>query len=157
MMTGVAKVKNTKLLNDRPPPWPPSTASAVQMGRCHHSPSMTAPNTSSVEIWIKRAMLYLRAASNKHMLKNRGLQKGARIHNAPVHVRLRGVVYHSVKSTFRQNVVNDFRVGNITLHKTIARVVGHRRHVGRITGISQFVQIDDPPIRVLSQHQTNKI
>ncbi|MBA7573129.1 hypothetical protein ES708_14924 [subsurface metagenome] len=77
-----------------------------------------------------------------------GVDKGQGIKDGTVDVRLGGQVNNCIRAVFFKNPVNEFRVDNIALNKTIIRQVFQVCKVLQVAGVGQGIQVKDPVFRI---------
>jgi len=80
-----------------------------------------------------------------------GLDKIGRAVDGAVYMAFGGQVHNDVRLCVRQYAVHLFGIGDVRLHKLVARVVGHAGQRVQITGVGELVQVDDRVLAVIDQ------
>ena len=74
-----------------------------------------------------------------------------RVLNRTVHMALCSKIHDHVRLLFLKKAIYLFPVADVTFHETEIRVLHDRFQCGKVSGIGQFVEADDPVFRVLPQ------
>ena len=77
-----------------------------------------------------------------------GIQKNFRILNRAVHMAFRREVYYHIRMFLFEQTVHRLPVCDAVFYKTEIFLLHHGSQSGKITGIGQAVQTDNPVIRV---------
>ena len=86
-----------------------------------------------------------------------GLSKGERIFNTSVHMAFRCQVNNSINMILLEDFQHFIKVTDISLYKGIIRLILDIFQVSQITGISQFIQIDNMIFRIFIDEQTYNV
>ena len=100
----------------------------------------------------------LPAGVHQHLsAQNVGLQEYFGIFDGAVNVALRREVHHHIRVLFRKELANPFPVADVQLHEPKIGIFHHGSQGGQVPRVGQFVQANDPVIRVFAQHMENKV
>lgn len=86
-----------------------------------------------------------------------GLDKVSWALNAAINVRLGGKMDHSVNLLIGKQLLKQRLITDIGMHETVIGVILNILKVGRVTGVGQFVKVDDPCIGQPFENKTDKI
>ena len=86
-----------------------------------------------------------------------GLKENARIFNRTVNMRFCRKVDHNIRMFFLEQLIDCFAVADVCFHKAEIRVIHNRCQRGQVSCVGQFIQTDDPVIRILLQHVEHKV
>lgn len=77
-----------------------------------------------------------------------GLREGEGVFDASVHMAFGGKVDDAVHAVLRQQFPDGFEVADVRFYKSVVRAAFYILQVGKVTGISQLVQVDDAVLRI---------
>ena len=86
-----------------------------------------------------------------------GPGKGERITDAPVHMRLGGKMDDSVHIFGSHQGTHQGKVAYVRLHELVVRAALHIPEIGKIAGIGQLVDIDDPVVGIFAYKKPDDV
>ena len=114
---------------------------------------------AAVAVWIpaRRSPMPPGRLQQCESTQHIGPGEGERVGNRPVHMRLGSQMYDAVHPLLFQKGGYAAEIADVHLHETIVRPVRDIIEVGEIPGVCQFVDIDNPAIRIFADKKPDYV